>query len=137
MGASRLVKNMEQASGEDVSKFQTAVGELIWMNTRTRLDIAFATSILSSYVSNPSPEHFQALKKLYRYLLRAKLALKYMSRVNMSLDDKSCARPTSFHQNVYIEGFPLSLKGQAEKLEENRHPFNYSTRDCIYPFDRL
>ena len=28
-------------------------------------------------MSNPSSEHFQALKKLYKYLLRARLALKY------------------------------------------------------------
>ena len=77
MGATRLVKNLGQASEEDVRKFQTAIGELIWMSTGTRLDIAFATSTLSRYMSNPSSEHFQALKKLYRYLLGARLALKY------------------------------------------------------------
>ena len=59
MGATRLIKNLGQASEEDVRKFQTA------------------TSTLSRYMSNPSSEHFQTLKKLYRYLLGTKLALKY------------------------------------------------------------
>ena len=38
----------------------------------------FITSILSRYMSNPSLEHFQVLKKLYRYLLGTRLALKYI-----------------------------------------------------------
>ena len=58
-------------------KFQTAIEELIWINTRIQLDIAFATSILNKYISNLSLKHFQALKKLYKYFLRAKLTFKY------------------------------------------------------------
>ena len=43
-----------------------------------QLDIIFAIFILSRYISNPSLEHFQTLKKLYRYLLGTRLILKYI-----------------------------------------------------------
>ena len=77
MGVTRLVQNVEQASEMDVKKFQTIIEELIWMGIGMRLDIVFIIFMLSKYISNPSLEHFQALKKLHRYLLGARLAFKY------------------------------------------------------------
>ena len=42
------------------------------------MDIIFIIFILNRYISNLFLEYFQILKKLYRYLLRIKLILKYI-----------------------------------------------------------
>ena len=68
---------MEQVSKMNVKKFQTTIKKLIWMGIEMWLNITFAISILSRYISNPSLEHFQALKKLHKYLLGIRLILKY------------------------------------------------------------
>ena len=42
------------------------------------MDIIFIIFILNKYINNPSLKHFQTLKKLYKYLLKTKLILKYI-----------------------------------------------------------
>ena len=42
------------------------------------MNIIFIIFILNKYINNPSLKHFQILKKLYKYLLEARLILKYI-----------------------------------------------------------
>ena len=62
MGATKFQKNEDQASSKDIAQFQMGVGEANWVTTGTRLDIAFSTSNLNKYISNPLLRHFQTLK---------------------------------------------------------------------------
>ena len=55
------------------------------MATRTRPDIAFSTSNLNKYTSNPSLKHFQTLKQTHRYLLGTRLDLQYSKMPNTSI----------------------------------------------------
>jgi len=48
--------------------YRSAVGSLIYMSTWTRIDIAYAVSVLAAHMSNPSREHHVALKHLLHYL---------------------------------------------------------------------
>jgi hypothetical protein len=57
-----------KATAADTLRYQRALGELNYLVSWTRPDIAFAVSALSKYCSNPSPQHFAALRHVYRYL---------------------------------------------------------------------
>lgn len=48
--------------------YQSAVGFLMYIMLGTRLDIAFAISVVSRYGSNPTKEHWKAVKRIFRYL---------------------------------------------------------------------
>ena len=56
------------ASSEDITWYQQAIGSLLYAALLTRPDIAYATSMLGRYASNPSPEHIKAIKRVFRYL---------------------------------------------------------------------
>jgi hypothetical protein len=48
--------------------YSSGVGSLMYAMTATRLDIAFAVSALSAFMSNPGKKHWTALKRVLRYL---------------------------------------------------------------------
>lgn len=55
-----------------------ATGSLMWAAQGTRPDIAFAVSILSRFSSNPGPAHWEAVKRVFRYLIgTADMKLEY------------------------------------------------------------
>ena len=63
-----------------VNQYQQEVGSILYLTTKTRPDIAYATGLLSRYMANPGPEHFAALNKLWKYLASSpKLGLYYHS----------------------------------------------------------
>ena len=49
-------------------QYQSAVGSLMYAMLGTRPDIAFAVSVVSRYSSNPTPKHYRAVKRIFRYL---------------------------------------------------------------------
>jgi transposase InsO family protein len=57
-----------KATAGDTLRYQKAMGELNYLVSWARPDIAFAVSALSKYCANPSPQHFAGLRHLYRYL---------------------------------------------------------------------
>ncbi|KAF7136791.1 hypothetical protein CNMCM5793_006309 [Aspergillus hiratsukae] len=58
------------ASLRSIHKYQRKIGSLMYAAVVTRPDIAFATSKLSQYLMNPSPEHHKAADQVLRYLQR-------------------------------------------------------------------
>ena len=48
------------------------MGSLMYMMLCTRLDIYFVVYMVSRYQSNPSPEHWTAIKHILKYLRRTK-----------------------------------------------------------------
>ncbi len=48
--------------------YARAIGTLMYLMLGTRPDIAFAVSCLARYMSNPTPAHEKALKRVFRYL---------------------------------------------------------------------
>ena len=52
----------------DIEKYQSAVGALLFLSTRTRGDICFAVSNVAKYCSKPTKIHWQAVKRIFRYL---------------------------------------------------------------------
>ncbi|KAF7350699.1 Transcription factor [Mycena sanguinolenta] len=48
--------------------YRTAVGSLLWLANNTRPDIAYPVSVLSQFLSNPGRVHWEAAKRVVRYL---------------------------------------------------------------------
>jgi reverse transcriptase-like protein len=65
----QLLKYDQKATQENITLYQQQVGSLLYLSTRTRPDIAFAVSRCSRYASNPGPIHFNALDRIWKYLL--------------------------------------------------------------------
>ena len=52
----------------DKEKYQSIIGALLFLSTRTRPDISFSVGNAARYVSNPSVKHWIAVKRILRYL---------------------------------------------------------------------
>ena len=71
---SKLVLSKEQCPGEDkkdpktVKSFQCLIGSLMWLCSVSRPDLAYATTKLARYASNPGQEHIQAGLRVLHYL---------------------------------------------------------------------
>ena len=57
-----LEQNQEPVDEKLRSSYQQLVGSLMWLVMRTRPDIAFAVSVLSQFLQNPSKNHWGAAK---------------------------------------------------------------------------
>ena len=59
-----------QKALEEMSRvpYQSAIGSLMYATICTRLDIAQAVRVLSYYISNLGRAHWDAVKRVFRYL---------------------------------------------------------------------
>ena len=64
----KLRKTEEGETTCDRGRYQSAVGSLLYLSTKTRPDIAYAVGVVSRYCSNPSSTHWVAVKRILRYL---------------------------------------------------------------------
>lgn len=65
----KLKKNTSQASDHDINIYQKQIGSLLYLALKTRPDITFAVNNCARYMSNPNKDHFNALNKIWKYLL--------------------------------------------------------------------
>ena len=69
---SKLVLSKDQCPAEDkkdpktVKSFQCLIGSLMWLCSVSRPDLAYATTKLARYASNPGQEHIQAGLRVLR-----------------------------------------------------------------------
>ncbi len=74
----RALPDGYQARKYDIEGYRSLVGALQWLVTMTRPDLAYAVSKCSRYTSNPLPEHFNAAKRITKYLAGTlQLGLRY------------------------------------------------------------
>ena len=48
--------------------YRQAIGSLMWTAVATQPDIAFAVSLSSQFLENPSQIHWNAVKRIFQYL---------------------------------------------------------------------
>ncbi len=56
------------ALADNYVPYMAVVGSLMYLAVNTRPDITYAVGVLSRYMSNPQEEHWQAAKRVLRYL---------------------------------------------------------------------
>ena len=69
--STKLVKRgSSENDNDDVDKqmYQSAVGSLLYLSTRTRPDIAFAVGMCARFSAAPTTQHWTAVKRILRYL---------------------------------------------------------------------
>lgn len=64
----KLAKTKETDGTVDQELYQSAVGRLLYLSTRTRPDIAYAVGNVARFSSKPSQQHWIAVKRIFRYL---------------------------------------------------------------------
>ena len=74
----------ENESSADKRMFQSAVGSLVYAATATRPDLSASVGVLSKFMSNPSIDHWQGIKRIMRYI---KGTLDYGIEFNASEND--------------------------------------------------
>lgn len=57
-----------EASPSEMERYQGMIGSIMFSMVETRPDIAFATSLVSSFAKNPSHQHIEAVKTILKYL---------------------------------------------------------------------
>lgn len=72
MAAIELKPRTDSAAGSEINKYQRKIGSLLFAAVTTRPDIAFATSRLARFLSNPSAEHHRAADRTLLYLAATK-----------------------------------------------------------------
>ncbi len=65
---SNLVKASNEDDLFDKETYQSAVGSLLYLSTRTRPDIAYSVSSAARFSAKPTKEHWTAVKRIFRYL---------------------------------------------------------------------
>lgn len=65
---SKLVFSENADQMKDARKYREAVGSLIYLSTCTRPDLSFVVSKLSQHFSEPTEQHWNTVKHVFRYL---------------------------------------------------------------------
>ncbi|KAF2347216.1 hypothetical protein FHG87_022028, partial [Trinorchestia longiramus] len=63
-----LVTSSDEVEECDKDLYQSAVGSLLYLSTRTRPDIAFAVNNVAKYCSKPLKDHWTGVKRIFRYM---------------------------------------------------------------------
>jgi len=88
----RLCEEDEETLSENYPYLAT-VGALLYLATSTRLDIAFAVSVLVRYSAHPTLQHWTGIKHLFHYLKGTKdLRLHYSQSLDPTLVEYADAR---------------------------------------------
>ena len=64
----KLIKATDDDELFDQEIYQSAVGCLLYLSTKTRPDVAYAVSNVARYTSKPTKQHWVAVKRIMRYL---------------------------------------------------------------------
>ena len=64
----KLMLKNENSEYFDKETNQSTVGSLLYLSTRTRPDITFAVNNIARFSSNPTAQHWTAVKRIFRYL---------------------------------------------------------------------
>lgn len=88
----KLEKRADTASAAEINHYQQAVGAILYLSTCTRPDLSTAISIIASFMSNPAPQHWAGVKRIFRYLRgTSTLGLRYHSSGTMEIGDSITA----------------------------------------------
>jgi hypothetical protein len=89
--------------------FRILIGCLMYLMVATRLDIAFAVSLLARFVENPRTTHMKALKRVYKYVQATKHYQLVLGGKEAVLTGYTDADWASQPDRYSISGFTFSI----------------------------
>ena len=105
-------KATEHSRSVDVERYQSAVGKLLYLSTRTRPDIAFAVYNVAKYTANPTEDHWKAVKHILRYLAgTVNYGLLYSKDSPIGYSDADWARKLDDHKSK--SGYVFKVGGDS------------------------
>ncbi|KAK1912922.1 hypothetical protein P3342_004858 [Pyrenophora teres f. teres] len=124
MATAELLPRDGLASLSEINKYQRKIGSLLFAAVTTRPDIAFATSRLARFLSNPGQEHHDAADRVLLYLLATKhLALQLGDGAGLQI-----ASDASFADNTLDR---KSSQGYAIKLFNGLIAWKANKQDTV------
>jgi hypothetical protein len=100
--------------------YREAVGQVLYLSTRTRPDIAATVGVLSRHVSNPRPVHWAAMKRLLRYLKGTKEYELVLSPTNNILTGHADADWAGGTERTSVSGHVITIGGATVAWKSNR-----------------
>jgi transposase InsO family protein len=94
--------NVSDADPATVKQYQKDIGSLMYLMLGSRPDLAYAVGKLARFSSNPSPEHLEAVTRIYRYVNGTfDHSLVYVRSADA---DGTRVYPTGFTDSNYAQG---------------------------------
>jgi hypothetical protein len=121
---SQNIDKCEDSPAFDVTKYQELLGSLMYLAISSRPDIAFCVSNLARYNHSPRVMHFEALKRVAKYLIstahcclhaQATPDDKITGTADASWDSDKDSRSVSGYV-IRIGRFPLAWRSTRQKL---------------------
>jgi transposase InsO family protein len=122
----------EFAAMRDVP-YREAVGALNWAALSTRPDIAFAVSTVARFAAEPGPAHWEAVKRIFRYLAGTRdLWLSY-GETRRTLEGYADADGSMAEDRRAITGYAFLIDGGAVSWSSKRQEIvSLSTTESEY-----
>lgn len=106
-------KDATEAAHMKKTPYREAIGSLMYAAVATRPDITFAVNTLSQFLNNPGELHWQAVKRVFRYLAGTKtFTLTYGNERHALLGYTDADGASQFHRHA-ISGYAFIIDGGA------------------------
>lgn len=113
--------------------YREAVGSLMHLAVGTRPDIAFAVSTVAQFGANPGMPHWEAVKKIYRYLLGTKTLALTFGNSQHGLEGYTDADGASQEHRHAVSGYAFLLDGGAVSWSSKKQELvTLSTTEAEY-----
>ena len=93
--------------------YREAIGSLNYCAVATRPDIAFPVSLLAQFMENPGRIHWEAVKRIFRYLLGTKNWKLMYGTTDSGLEGYTDADGSSQEHRHAISGYVFLMNGGA------------------------
>ncbi|PPQ83632.1 hypothetical protein CVT26_000950 [Gymnopilus dilepis] len=135
---SRLTSAQSPSTTEDFARmrdvpYQEAVGSLMYASLGTRPDITYAVQVVSRFSKNPGPDHWEAVKRIFRYLKGTKDLWLSFGGKEKELAGYADADGSMAEDRHAISGYAFMLHGGAVSWSTKRQEIiSLSTTESEY-----
>jgi hypothetical protein len=134
----RLTKEQAPASAAEHAimrhvPYREAVGALNWAALATRPDIAFAVATVTRFASSPGPTHWEAVKRIFRYLAGTRNLWLSYGETRRVLEGYADADGSMAEDRRAITGYAFLIDGGAVSWSSKRQEIvSLSTTESEY-----
>jgi hypothetical protein len=114
----QLTSAQSPTTTDDIAKmrdisYHEAIGSLMYASLRTQPDISFAVQTLSHFTVNPGMEHWEAVKRVFRYLKGMRDLWLLYGGVKKELEGYADADGSMMEDRKAISGYAFIINGGA------------------------